>query len=172
MINFEFEEEVEDWTSLKQLQQAAEKEEIDINIPTWRRIIRETKQEIQKAIWLNRRQKKIYVYNKNGVLQEIFKSTREAAEFYGIPQEVVNAYASQNKLYKKLNLFFRRTPLAENTNEQNIYVYQVQYKLLGVYPSAVQAAKQFNTTNYKISKSIAKGIPTDNGRVYSKTPLV
>ena len=127
-----------DINSREELQELADEEDININWDKWNYITEITKQDITKQ--LSKLPRKVYVYDLQGNHIATYDSPKIAGFFYGISSEQVNNYMRQEKPYLKQGVLFLDHEVEKKRNHPK-WVYKIEYKLIGHYPSAREAEK-------------------------------
>lgn len=136
----------------EELQSLAEAEGITIDWDKWDELVNNTKDDID----ITQEEANIplkYVYSLGGKLIGTFKSTKECSDKVGISPEQINYYIRTQRPYLKGGLLFRDVPMEKNTyRSKPKWVYALEYKLVGVYKNAAEAAEHFNVHPSAVSK--------------------
>lgn len=136
----------------EELQALADAEGVSINWEKWDELSRKTKEDIEVLLEETTIPLK-YVYSLGGKLLGVFKSTKECSDKIGISPEQINFYVRTQKPYLKGGLLFRDSPMEKDTyRSKPKWVYTLEYKLVGVYKNAAEAAEHFHINPSAVSR--------------------
>lgn len=159
------------YTTREELQAAEARGEGKIRWDVFDRLIAKNREPIENAI--KKYNFKIYCYNIDGQLLNIFQASKEAAEVTGIEITLINTYSKLEQPYFKEKLLFLRRPIYEvlkekpdllkqkkDNSQKTVYVYRNSTKeLIGEFEKAKDADKALELSDGTSAVYVKSGKP-------------
>ena len=159
------------YTTREELQAAEERGEGKLNWSKFDELIAKNREPIENAI--KKYNFKIYCYNLDGQLLNIFQTSKSAAEVTGIEITLINTYSKLEQPYFKEKLLFLRRPIYEvlkekpdllkqkkDNSKKTVYVYRNSTKeLIGEFEKAIDADKALGLSDGTSAVYVKSGKP-------------
>lgn len=159
------------YTTREELQAAEARGEGAINWSKFDELIAKNREPIENAI--KKYNFKIYCYNLDGQLLNIFQTSKAAAEVTGIEITLINTYSKLEQPYFKEKLLFLRRPIYEvlkekpdllkqkkDNSQKTVYVYRNSTKeLIGEFEKAIDADKALELSDGTSAVYVKSGKP-------------
>lgn len=157
----------------EELQEAEKRGEGKINWDKFDELIAKNREFMEAAETIKRYGFKVYAYNLEGQLLQVYENSKEAAQATGVELTIVNNYSKKETPYWHKSLIYLRRPIEEVLKEKpdllkikkdilpkTVYVYKYSTKeFLGQFQKVAEAEKALNLPDNTISNYVRKEIP-------------
>ena len=144
-----------------------------INWDVFDRLIAKNREFMEATETIKKYNFKIYSYNLNGQLLQVYENSKQAAEATGVELAFVNNYSKREVPYWHKGILFLRRPIEEAMRDKpnillpkkdvlpkTVYVYRYSTKeFLGQYDKVADAEKQLNLPENTISNYVKNEKP-------------
>ena len=139
----------------------------------WDELIAKNREFMEAAETIKKYGFKVYAYNLEGQLLQIYENSKQAAEATGVELTIVNNYSKREVPYFNKSILYLRRPLEEAMKDKpnillpkkdilpkTVYVYKYSTKeFLGQFQKVAEAEKALNLPDNTISNYVRKEIP-------------
>lgn len=157
----------------EELQEAEKRGEGKINWDKWDELIAKNREFMEAAETIKRYGFKVYTYNLEGQLLQVYENSKQAAEATGVELTIVNNYSKKETPYWLKGILYLRKPIEEVLKDKpdllkikkdilpkTVYVYRNSTKeFLGQYDKVADAEKALNLPDNTISNYVKKETP-------------
>lgn len=157
----------------EELQEAEKRGEGKINWDKFDELIAKNREFMEAAETIKKYGFKVYAYNLEGQLLQVYENSKAAAEATGVELTIVNNYSKRETPYWHKSLIYLRRPIEEVLKEKpdllkikkdilpkTVYVYKYSTKeFLGQFQKVAEAEKALNLPDNTISNYVRKEIP-------------
>ncbi len=157
----------------EELQEAEKRGEGKINWDKFDELIAKNREFMEAAETIKRYGFKVYAYNLEGQLLQVYENSKEAAQATGVELTIVNNYSKKETPYWHKSLIYLRRPIEEVLKDKpdllkikkdilpkTVYVYKYSTKeFLGQFQKVAEAEKALNLPDNTISNYVRKEIP-------------
>ena len=157
----------------EELQEAEKRGEGKINWSKFDELIAKNREFMEAAETIKKYGFKIYAYNLEGQLLQVYENSKQAAEATGAELTIVNNYSKREVPYFNKSILYLRRPLEEVMKDKpnillpkkdilpkTVYVYKYSTKeFLGQFQKVAEAEKALNLPDNTISNYVRKEIP-------------
>lgn len=157
----------------EELQEAEKRGEGKINWDKWDELIAKNREFMEAAETIKRYGFKVYAYNLEGQLLQVYENSKQAAEATGVELTIVNNYSKKETPYWHKGILYLRRPIEEVLKDKpdllkikkdilpkTVYVYRNSTKeFLGQFQKVAEAEKALNLPDNTISNYVRKEIP-------------
>ncbi len=144
-----------------------------INWDVFDRLIAKNREFMESAETIKRYGFKVYAYNLEGQLLQVYENSKAAAEATGVELTIVNNYSKREVPYFNKSILYLRRPLEEVLKDKpnillpkkdilpkTVYVYRNSTKeFLGQFQKVAEAEKALKLPDNTISNYVRKEIP-------------
>ena len=144
-----------------------------INWDKWDELIAKNREFMEAAETIKKYGFKVYTYNLEGQLLQVYENSKEAAEATGVELTIVNNYSKKETPYWHKGIIYLRRPIEEVLKDKpdllkikkdilpkTVYVYKYSTKeFLGQYDKVAEAEKALNLPDNTISNYVKKETP-------------
>ena len=144
-----------------------------INWDKWDELIAKNREFMEAAETIKKYGFKVYAYNLEGQLLQVYENSKQAAEATGAELTIVNNYSKREVPYFNKSILYLRRPLEEVMKDKpnillpkkdilpkTVYVYKYSTKeFLGQFQKVAEAEKALNLPDNTISNYVRKEIP-------------
>ena len=173
MDSSQFGQERELYLTEAELREAEARGEGRINWTFFWELINRNREFMEAAETIKRYGFKVYAYNLEGQLLQVYENSKAAAEATGVELTIVNNYSKKETPYWHKSLIYLRRPIEEVLKEKpdllkikkdilpkTVYVYKYSTKeFLGQFQKVAEAEKALNLPDNTISNYVRKEIP-------------
>lgn len=173
MDSSQFGQERELYLTEAELREAEARGEGRINWTFFWELINRNREFMEAAETIKKYRFKIYTYNLNGQLLQVYESSKEAAQATGVELTIVNNYSKREVPYFNKSILYLRRPLEEAMKDKpnillpkkdilpkTVYVYKYSTKeFLGQYDKVAEAEKALNLPDNTISNYVKNEKP-------------
>ena len=161
------------YTTREELQEAEKRGEGKINWEKFDELIKRNREFMEAAETIKKYGFKVYAYNLEGQLLQVYENSKQAAEATGVELTIVNNYSKKETPYWHKGILFLRKPIEEVLKDKpdllkikkdilpkTVYVYKYSTKeFLGQFQKVAEAEKALNLPDNTISNYVRKEIP-------------
>ena len=144
-----------------------------INWDKWDELIAKNREFMEAAETIKKYGFKVYAYNLEGQLLQVYENSKQAAEATGVELTIVNNYSKKETPYWHKGIIYLRRPIEEVLKDKpdllkikkdilpkTVYVYKYSTKeFLGQYDKVAEAEKALNLPDNTISNYVKKETP-------------
>ena len=144
-----------------------------INWDKWDELIAKNREFMEAAETIKKYGFKVYTYNLEGQLLQVYENSKAAAEATGVELTIVNNYSKKETPYWHKGIIYLRKPIEEVLKEKpdllkikkdirpkTVYVYKYSTKeFLGQFQKVAEAEKALNLPDNTISNYVKKETP-------------
>lgn len=156
-----------------ELREAEARGEGRINWTFFWELINRNREFMEAAETIKKYGFKVYAYNLEGQLLQVYENSKQAAEATGVELTIVNNYSKKEAPYWHKGILYLRRPLEEVLKDKpdllkikkdilpkTVYVYRNSTKeFLGQYDKVAEAEKALNLPDNTISNYVKKETP-------------
>lgn len=157
----------------EELQEAEKRGEGKINWDKWDELIAKNREFMEAAETIKKYGFKIYAYNLEGQLLQVYENSKQAAEATDVELTIVNNYSKKETPYWHKGILFLRKPIEEVLKDKpdllkikkdilpkTVYVYRNSTKeFLGQFQKVAEAEKALKLPDNTISNYVKKETP-------------
>lgn len=157
----------------EELQEAEKRGEGKINWDKFDELIAKNREFMEAAETIKRYGFKVYAYNLEGQLLQVYENSKAAAEATGVELTIVNNYSKREVPYFNKSILYLRRPLEEAMKDKpnillpkkdilpkTVYVYKYSTKeFIGEYNKVAEAEKALNLPDNTISNYVKNEKP-------------
>ena len=157
----------------EELQEAEKRGEGKINWDKFDELIAKNREYMEAAETIKKYGFKVYAYNLEGQLLQVYENSKQAAETTGVEITIVNNYSKREVPYWNKGIIYLRKPIEEVLKEKpdllkikkdilpkTVYVYKYSTKeFLGQFQKVAEAEKALNLPDNTISNYVKKETP-------------
>ena len=161
------------YTTREELQEAEKRGEGKINWSKFDELIAKNREFMEAAETIKKYGFKVYTYNLEGQLLQVYDNSKQAAEATGVELTIVNNYSKREVPYFNKSILYLRRPLEEvlkdkpdllkikkDIRPKTVYVYRNSTKeFLGEYDKVADAEKALNLPENTISNYVKNEKP-------------
>lgn len=139
----------------------------------WDELIAKNREFMEAAETIKKYGFKVYAYNLEGQLLQVYENSKQAAEATGVELTIVNNYSKKETPYWLKGILYLRKPIEEVLKDKpdllkikkdilpkTVYVYKYSTKeFLGQFQKVAEAEKALNLPDNTISNYVRKEIP-------------
>lgn len=173
MDSSQFGQEKSLYTTREELQEAEKRGEGKINWDKFDELIAKNREFMETAETIKRYGFKVYAYNLEGQLLQVYENSKQAAEATGAELTIVNNYSKREVPYFNKSILYLRRPLEEVMKDKpnillpkkdilpkTVYVYKYSTKeFLGQFQKVAEAEKALNLPDNTISNYVKNEKP-------------
>lgn len=144
-----------------------------INWDKWDELIAKNREFMEAAETIKKYGFKVYTYNLEGQLLQVYENSKQAAEATGVELTIVNNYSKKETPYWHKGILYLRRPIEEVLKDKpdllkikkdilpkTVYVYKYSTKeFLGQFQKVAEAEKALNLPDNTISNYVKKETP-------------
>ena len=161
------------YTTREELQEAEKRGEGKINWDKWDELIAKNREFMEAAETIKKYGFKVYAYNLEGQLLQVYENSKQAAEATGAELTIVNNFSKREVPYFNKSILYLRRPLEEVMKDKpnillpkkdilpkTVYVYKYSTKeFIGEYNKVAEAEKALNLPDNTISNYVKNEKP-------------
>ena len=173
MDSSQFGQERELYLTEAELREAEARGEGRINWTFFWELINRNREFMEAAETIKKYGFKVYAYNLEGQLLQVYENSKQAAEATGVEITIVNNYSKREVPYWNKGIVYLRKPIEEVLKEKpdllkikkdilpkTVYVYKYSTKeFLGQFQKVAEAEKALNLPDNTISNYVRKETP-------------